>query len=302
MARPRPLPTSRGSEGPLYLFGTAVLWSFIGVLVRGNSQSPFLIGGVTAVVTTVFLMLVSRPRIVLNRTVVLAGIAAFATNCTFNFANQLTSVGNAIVLQYTSMIFVIVYQAVAERRLPAGYKVLSVAFAFLGMVLFFFDELSPAGLVGNILAIVSGAAFGMSFFLNTRCDAAPLVSSLLANAFSLVPFFFFVGQLPSVVPREWVFMVAQGLLCSGVASVLYARGIVKTPAFMANLVCMSEVVMAPLWSYLLFGETFGRMAFAGAAIIVSVIVVNLWLDMKSRLNRDKPESIEEALDETRSQR
>lgn len=302
MARPRPLPASRGSEGPLYLFGTAVLWSFIGVLVRGNTQSPFLIGGVTAVVTAMFLLLVSRPRIVINKTVVLAGVAAFVTNCTFTFANQLTSVGNAIVLQYTSMIFVIVYQAIAERRLPAGYKVLSVAFAFMGMVLFFFDELSPAGMLGNILAIVSGAAFGLCFFLNTRRDAAPLVSSLLSNVCSLVPFLFYVGQLPSVMPLEWAFMLAQGLLCSGLASLLYARGIVKTPAFMANLVCMSEVIMAPLWSYLLFGEVFGRMAFAGAAIIVSVIVVNLWLDMKSRLRREQPESIDEALDETRSQR
>ena len=302
MARPRPLPASRGSEGALCLFGTAVLWSFIGVLVRGNSQSPFLIGGVSAVVTATFLLLTCRPRLVFNRTVVLSGVSAFVTGCTFNFANQLTTVGNAIVLQYTSMIFVIVYQAVAERRLPAGYKVLSVAFAFMGMALFFFDELSPQGMLGNILSIVSGAAFGLCFFLNTRPDAAPLASSLVSNACAAVPLLFFAGRLCTVAPHEWGFMVIQGLLCSGMASVLYARGIAKTPAFMANLICMSEVVMAPVWSYLFFGEVFGRMAFVGASIIISVIVVNLWLDMRSRLRRERSESIADSLDETRLQR
>ena len=51
-------------------------------------------------------------------------------------------------------------------------------------------------------------------------------------------------------------MLVHGLFCSGLASVLYAKGIARTNAFAANLVCMSEVVLAPCWSALLFGEVF----------------------------------------------
>ena len=53
---------------------------------------------------------------------------------------------------------------------------------------------------------------------------------------------------------------------------LYAKGIARTNAFAANLVCMSEVVLAPCWSALLFGEAFHWNEFFGAAIIVLVIV------------------------------
>ena len=49
-------------------------------------------------------------------------------------------------------------------------------------------------------------------------------------------------------------------------------------AFAANLVCMSEVVLAPCWSALLFGEVFRWNEFLGAAIIVLVIVGNLAYD------------------------
>lgn len=59
---------------------------------------------------------------------------------------------------------------------------------------------------------------------------------------------------------------------------LYAKGIARTNAFAANLVCMSEVVLAPCWSALLFGEAFHWNEFFGAAIIVLVIVANLASD------------------------
>ena len=70
----------------------------------------------------------------------------------------------------------------------------------------------------------------------------------------------------------------HGLFCSGLASVLYAKGIARTNAFAANLVCMSEVVLAPCWSALFFGEVFRWNEFLGAAIIVLVIVANLASD------------------------
>lgn len=73
-------------------------------------------------------------------------------------------------------------------------------------------------------------------------------------------------------------MLVHGLFCSGLASVLYAKGIARTNAFAANLVCMSEVVLAPCWSALLFGEVFRWNEFLGAAMIVLVIVANLASD------------------------
>ena len=238
-------PPDNGVSGAMYLFGTALLWSFIGILVRANSQSALLIGAVTAIFMALFILLVGRPILRVSRLIVLVAVCNFVTGTTFNFANQLTTVGNAIVLQYTSMIFVIVYQSLATRTLPSPAKIASVVVAFTGMGLFFLGDLSAEGMLGNLLAVISGATFGLCFFLNSRPDASPMV---------------------------------HGLFCSGLASVLYAKGIARTNAFAANLVCMSEVVLAPCWSALLFGEVFRWNEFLGAAIIVLVIVGNLAYD------------------------
>ncbi|WP_233545572.1 MULTISPECIES: DMT family transporter [Collinsella] len=225
-----------------------------------------------------FILLVGRPVLRVSRLIALVAVCNFVTGTTFNFANQLTTVGNAIVLQYTSMIFVIVYQSLATHTLPSPAKIASVVVAFTGMGLFFLGDLSPEGMLGNLLAIISGAAFGLCFFLNSRPDASPMVSSLISCGISMLPIVYFAGALDSVRPFEWGLMLVHGLFCSGLASVLYAKGIARTNAFAANLVCMSEVVLAPCWSALLFGEVFHWNEFLGAAIIVLVIVANLASD------------------------
>ena len=267
-----------GTSGAAYLFGTAALWSFIGILVHANSQSALLIGAVTAIFMALFILFVGRPTLRISRLIVLVAVCNFVTGTTFNFANQLTSVGNAIVLQYTSMIFVIVYQSLASRALPPVGKIISIVIAFAGMGLFFLGDLSVEGMLGNLLAVLSGATFGLCFFLNARPDASPMVSSLISCGISMLPIFYFAGSLGAVKPFEWGLMVVHGLFCSGLASVLYAKGIARTNAFIANLVCMSEVVLAPCWSALFFSEVFSWNELLGAAIIVSVIVANLVLD------------------------
>lgn len=56
------------------------------------------------------------------------------------------------------------------------------------------------------------------------------------------------------------------------------RGLRAPTRLRPNLVCMSEVVLAPCWSALLFGEVFSWNEFLGAAMIVLVIVANLASD------------------------
>lgn len=204
-------PPDNGVSGAMYLFGTALLWSFIGILVRANSQSALLIGAVTAIFMALFILLVGRPVLRVSRLIVLVAVCNFVTGTTFNFANQLTTVGNAIVLQYTSMIFVIVYQSLATRTLPSPAKIASVVVAFTGMGLFFLGDLSAEGMLGNLLAVISGATFGLCFFLNSRPDASPMVSSLISCGISMLPIVYFAGALDSVRPFEWGLMLVHGL-------------------------------------------------------------------------------------------
>ena len=115
------------NTGYLWLLGTAVAWSFSGVFTKLNSQPGFLISAVSSVVALLFYFIIIRPTIRVSKLVVAAGIAAYLMGITFTYANKLTSVGSAIVLQYSSMAFVALYEAIEQRRVPPARKVYRAA-------------------------------------------------------------------------------------------------------------------------------------------------------------------------------
>ena len=252
------------NTGYLWLLGTAVAWSFSGVL---------------------FYFIIIRPTIRVSKLVVAAGIAAYLMGITFTYANKLTSVGSAIVLQYSSMAFVALYEAIEQRRVPPARKVFVIVMALSGMVVFFLDSLSFEHVLGNLLAIISGAFFGLMFFLNAKRGSSPVTSAMISCAISVLPGLLFLPQLPHVAPREWALMAAGGIVCSGLANVCFARGIKRAQPLTANLNTMLEVVFAPTWAFAFFHESFGRFALVGTVLIIGSIVVNLVLEQREKSPR-----------------
>ena len=161
------------------LFLTALCLSFVGLFTRSNACSAWLTSAVASLSGLLFLLVVVRPTLRFTKRAVLVGLANCVMSLTFVFANKLTSVGNAIVLQYSSTIFVIIYESIERRHFPRASKIGVVVMAFAGMLLFFFDELTAEGMLGNLLSIVSGAFFGLAFFMNAKPGALPMPSSIV---------------------------------------------------------------------------------------------------------------------------
>lgn len=270
------------NKGYVYLGATALCWSFIGVLIRFNSQSAILIHSVTSIIALFFSFCIARSKLVVNKLVVGIALAQIITGLTFVSANQLTGVGNAIVLQYTSMIFVLVYQSIDHRCIPTPKQVGVIVMAIVGMVLFFFDSLTLQGMLGNLLAITSGAFFGAQFYLNTKPKASPLSSAILSYGLSGGMILLLLDKLVHVTIQEWGIMLVSGIVCTGLAGIFFAKGIERCHAFSANIICMSEVVMAPLWTFIMFHETLGIRSLLGAAIIICAVLLNMLFDYQKQ--------------------
>ena len=58
-------------------------------------------------------------------------------------------------------------------------------------------------------------------------------------------------------------MVISGFLCYGISGLFFAKGIGKVHLLTVNIICMSEVIKAPLWTYILFHETLGVRSLIG---------------------------------------
>ena len=206
-----------------------------------------------------------------------------AMNITFLLANKYTTVANAIVLQYSSPIFVVLYYRIFQHKRLKKVQMGTVAVCFVGLLIFFAGQLGSGNLYGNLLALTSGVLFAGSFYLNALPDNEPVGTNFLSNAICTIAglgyTFFCVEQAFEI--QQTALLVMAGIFCSGIAAVMYARGIRYTTALNANLIAMSEVLMAPLWALLLFGETVGAWAALGAGLMIVSILYETWFESRS---------------------
>ena len=94
------------------MFLSGVLFALGGVCIRYIPWSPMSINGARSIysvaVLTIFLLL-TKHRLVVNRSVLLGAFFMCTMMTTYVIANKLTTAANAIVLQFTAPIFVIVF-------------------------------------------------------------------------------------------------------------------------------------------------------------------------------------------------
>ncbi|MEG0803809.1 MAG: DMT family transporter, partial [Pygmaiobacter sp.] len=83
----------------------------------------------------------------------------------FVSANKLTTAANAIVLQYTAPVFILVISALFLKQKFSRADILAVLLTLCGISLFFFDQLSPGNMLGNCVAIGAGLAMACMFII-----------------------------------------------------------------------------------------------------------------------------------------
>ena len=165
--------------GVLCVLASAVLYSIGGLCMKVIPWNGLSInGGRTAIALVVigaYLIAIRHP-LRMNRWVLLGTFAIFLTNTLFCLANKLTTAANAIVLQFTAPIFVILFSVFFWKRRPQKLDVAACAVVFGGVLFFFVDSLEMGGGLGNVIALISGVTYAVVFLMNDMPDSDPISS------------------------------------------------------------------------------------------------------------------------------
>ena len=259
----------------LFLVICAVLWSTSGVLVKALNWQPLsILAGRGIFTSLVFLLYMRRLPKNISRWTLLAAGGSLATQFLFVTSTKLTTAANSIFLQYTAPIYVVLLGYWLLREKPSRSDWIAMGIIFLGMFLFFGDQLSPDGFYGNILAVLSGVTSAiMMVSFRAQKDATPEDSILIASVVMAV-----VG-LPSILKESqtitnWLTVAYLGIFQIGLAFILFTQGIRHIPALEANLIGTLEPVLNPVWVFLFLGERMGRFALLGGLVVLTGVIVS----------------------------
>ncbi len=266
----------------------AVGWSISGVMIKFIPWNPILISGARGIISSLVMygsMRLSGYRMVFTKRSVASGIVIFLTVITFITANKLTTAANAIVLQYIAPVFVLLMTAFVLKRKLKKYEIITVAVSFIGIIFFFMDQLSPKGMTGNVLAIVSGFFMSITYGLSGEIkNDDERVSGMTQGHFMLAlictPIGLIMSDASDITLTPIILIIIMGVVQMGIPYVLFGKATALISGVEVSIISMLEPMLNPIWVALLYGEVPGKGAFIGAVLIIGAVTAYSVIDSK----------------------
>ena len=261
--------------GTIFVAISAVLYSIGGLCIKVIPWSGMAInGGRTAIALVVigfYLVLVKHP-LRFNRWILLGALCVFGANSLYAVANKLTTAANAIILQFTAPIFVLLFSALFFHKKPKKLDCIACLAVFGGILFFFVDSLEMGGGLGNFLALLSGVAYAGVFMMNDMPDSDAISSVFWGDVLSALTGLPFLLQETEFPPQAIVSIILLGVFQVALAYILLTIGLAVTTPVTACLISGIEPILNPILVALFYGEMVGHFAVVGAAIVIIGVV------------------------------
>jgi len=275
--------------GPVMILLSGIAWSFSGVLSKGLMWSGFSKAGVRGVIAVIIYGIFRKSFKVKTTPGLLVGaLGVSATSLMYLLALMNTTSANAIVLQYSMPVYVVLISWIMFRQRPRRRDVIAVAFVLMGVILCCINSGGNEKVVnkplGDMFALLSALTFAIVYIASRFPGCDPVSYTYLGNLFSafmvfaifLDPNVHFVpedGITWAMIAEDWLRILLLGLSL-GFGYLFFGYGMRFTPPITAAIISNAEPVLNPVWVFLFLGEFPGVLSVVGAVIVLVTATVH----------------------------
>jgi drug/metabolite transporter, DME family len=290
---------------PVWLVLIAVLlWSTGGLFIKLTTLDAYQVTFFRSLLAAITVLIITRKDgLRINAFGVLATLIYSTLLFLFVWATKHTTAANAIFLQYTAPIYILILAPFVISEKFHIRDLVTVIFCIAGMSLFFVGDLKIGDYQGNIAALGSGIFLGLYIMLlkhprfagrqETRDERQeksndahlPSPVSSLPSPISTVIYGNFllalltlpsgVAAVPTITATDIFAVSFLGVFQIGIAYILFIKGVTGgTRPLDASIIGFIEPLLNPVWVFLFVGERPSNWAILGGAIIVATVVVH----------------------------
>ena len=271
------------------VLAAALLFSTGGVAIKSCGLTSWQIASFRCGVAAIAMWLIlPQARARWSGRTLLVGVAYATTLVLYALANKATTAANAIFLQSTAPLYILLLAPwlLAERtKRRDGLWMVGMA---IGMGLFFVGQESatmtaPDPGRGNLLAAGAGLNWALTV-IGLRWigrDATPGQAStavVAGNAFAFLACLPMALPLTAGEPADWLLVLYLGVFQIALAYVLLTKAVAQVSAFEAALLLLMDPILSPVWAWWVHDEVPGAFSVAGGAIVLLVTACKTWFD------------------------
>lgn len=256
----------------IYTILSALCFATGGILLKVNTWSSLSVSGfrsIFAMFMFIIYMIITKHPMKWNVQVWLGAFANTLMSVSFVISNRMTTAANAIILQFTMPVYIILLTWIFAHKKPQLSSVIAAGCSLIGIIFFFFDSISTTGMIGNILALASGFFYSIVFLIkkipNSDFESSAVISFAINTLLGLPTFF-----------RETDFGAANmctgillGVLQIGLAYIFLNIALDKVSPIAAALTSMVEPIVNPILVAFFYGEVIGKISMIGAVIVLA---------------------------------
>jgi drug/metabolite transporter (DMT)-like permease len=213
-------------------------------------------------------------------------------NYTYLTAMAKGSAANAIWLQCTAPVWVLLIGVLVFRERAIGLDWLLVGFSAAGVAVILYFESRGKSLEAVLWGLASGVFYaGVVLSLRQLRDmeSAWIVGvNHLTTACVLAPFAFVGNYFPSGI--QWWFLAGLGMLQMGLPYVLFARGLKSIPGHEATGIGLMEPLLVPVWVYWAWGDQPAWWTLVGGGLILVGLAIRYLVPLGSAAGNSQLEA------------
>jgi len=271
----------------LYIMLGALLFSTGGVAIKASTMTGWQLSCFRSLAAGIALliMLPAARRGWSWRSIVVA-VPFAATFTLFTLANKYTTAANAIFLQDTAPLYILLLSPflLGERIRQRDLVLMASLLIGLGLIFASTREATLSASnprLGDVLALVSGLTWAFTVlglrWIAVRAErhgdepsTVVVAGCFLASLFAV----FFAFPVENASTGNWLIIGYLGIFQIGIAYLFIAEGVRRVRALELSLLLLVEPVFSPVWVWFFLGESPAGLAIVGGAVVIGATAVH----------------------------
>jgi len=309
-------PVVKTFKNPVYYVLIAVLlWSTGGMFIKlATNFDAYQVTFFRSLLAAITVLIITRKDgLRINAFGIMCSVIYAALLFLFVWATKHTTAANAIFLQYTAPIYILILSPFVIGEKFHLRDLVTVIFCLAGMSLFFVGDLTIGDVQGNIAALCSGVFLGLYIMLlkhpaavGTRQEPVgsevtsrdgtqaaslhasrglnPVITVIYGNLIlAVLTLPSGIAAFPTATFQDYAAVAFLGIVQIGIAYVLFIKGVRGgTRPLDASIIGFIEPLLNPVWVFLIIGEHPSQWAILGGTIIIVTVAVHTLIQYRKR--------------------
>ena len=205
-------------------------------------------------------------------------------NITFIISIQNTNVANTLIMIAMAPMISAILGAIFLKELPDKKTWIAIIITFISVTYIFYDSVQLGNIMGDIFGLITSFGLAVNAILVRYAKDRDLVPSAVIGKLCVAIFAFFFVESFDLIGNDLIIIPLMCVMCVALPFVLVTIAPRFITAAEVNLFFLLEVILGPIWVWIVIKEQPSIETIQGGVVIILAIAIHSFMSLKKNTN------------------